>query len=251
MTDEHKKNTGDEEYQFPSDEYSVSEEGATDATYAEQQGDETEHVAESDTTSLASRFEFLKNKRIVVTVVIVIVAFFGFKLLAPSSNKAQQPVRKAAVKVQQTAVPSAQVEGQLGALKQQSLSNQQVIRNLRGEVQSLQHSLGTASNANAQLTQSVQQLAAQVQHLNTQIQADTPKKHASKKKALPAPPKITYNLVAILPGRAWIQNNYGKSTTVRVGDVLKQYGEVESINTSRGLVLTSSGKTIRYGADDN
>ena len=62
---------------------------------------------------------------------------------------------------------------------------------------------------------------------------------------------ITYTLQSIVPGRAWVKSSEGEYMTLSTGKQLPQYGVVESINADQGIVTTSSGKTIVYGANDS
>ena len=66
----------------------------------------------------------------------------------------------------------------------------------------------------------------------------------TKREPVVSVPKETYTLVAALEGRAWIEDSRNRSMTVRVGDTLKDYGTVESIDPVLGKVRTSSGRVI-------
>lgn len=55
-----------------------------------------------------------------------------------------------------------------------------------------------------------------------------------------------YTLIAAIEGRAWIQNQDGRETTVAVGDAVKDYGKVTMIDPRNGMVETSSGQTIQF-----
>lgn len=72
-------------------------------------------------------------------------------------------------------------------------------------------------------------------------------KHVHKKP--PAP--LVYHVKAAIPGRAWLESNTGTSTSVKVGDTIKNYGTVTNINPSTGMVDTSSGTVIKLGKFDS
>jgi hypothetical protein len=55
---------------------------------------------------------------------------------------------------------------------------------------------------------------------------------------------IVYNVQAVVPGRAWLMNDAGKSVTVAVGDKLPGFGVVVDIDALNGVVVTSSGKLL-------
>ena len=57
---------------------------------------------------------------------------------------------------------------------------------------------------------------------------------------------IVFDLRAIVPGRAWVEDDLGRSRTVKIGDKLPQYGFVKAIDSERGVVLTTSGKVITF-----
>lgn len=50
---------------------------------------------------------------------------------------------------------------------------------------------------------------------------------------------------AIIPGRAWLRDKNGRTITVTEGDMLDQYGKVLVIDAPNGVVVTSSGTTLR------
>lgn len=50
-----------------------------------------------------------------------------------------------------------------------------------------------------------------------------------------------FTLRAVVPGRAWLVDDQGKTTTLRVGQKLKDYGKVVEINNKMGFVKMSSG----------
>lgn len=253
MTDKHNKNTGDDEYQFPSEEYGADESAEqsvdSDAQEEQQHDDEQEsHYAASP--SLADRFPVLRNKRIMMGVGIVIVAIVGVKLMAGGHTKViKQPVHKAVVQKPVIAQPNPAFLGQLKQLKRSSQGDQTTISQLKAQVEQLQNSLDSSNSENTQLSYSLQTLTNQVKSLSAEVKKS--QQHHKKKVVKKPAPEIHYNLIAVVPGRAWIESSTGSSITVRVGDKVKDYGTVRAVNTSRGMVLTSSGKVIEYGVDDS
>ncbi len=55
---------------------------------------------------------------------------------------------------------------------------------------------------------------------------------------------IVYNVQAVVPGRAWLMSEAGKSLTVAVGDSLPGLGVVVDIDSLNGVVLTSAGTLL-------
>mgnify|MGYP001178860183 CR=1 FL=1 len=68
----------------------------------------------------------------------------------------------------------------------------------------------------------------------------------SKTKKVISAPTIRYVLHAIIPGRAWIEGPDRILHTVAKGDQLPGYGRVLSIDSSQGIIKTSSGIKISY-----
>jgi len=59
-----------------------------------------------------------------------------------------------------------------------------------------------------------------------------------------------YYLRALIDGRAWVQDESGKTTTVKVGDQLGDYGTITGIHPEKGVMTTSSGKGIYFDSQD-
>ena len=57
-------------------------------------------------------------------------------------------------------------------------------------------------------------------------------------------PKSTYNVQAIIPGRAWLKSDNGETVTVAEGDILKNYGRVMKIDPYDGIVQIDTGTHI-------
>lgn len=75
--------------------------------------------------------------------------------------------------------------------------------------------------------------------------------HVVKKRHRRLPAPLVYHVKALIPGRAWLESNRGTTTSVKVGDTLRNYGQITSINTNTGMVDTSSGRVIKYGRYDS
>ena len=55
---------------------------------------------------------------------------------------------------------------------------------------------------------------------------------------------ITYNVQAVVPGRAWLMSNTGTSFSVAIGDKVEGLGVIVDIDALNGIVATSSGKLL-------
>jgi len=60
-----------------------------------------------------------------------------------------------------------------------------------------------------------------------------------------------YYVKAIVPGRAWLGNESGKTTTISEGDRVPGYGIIELIDPKHGFIVTSSGEVMRYHPNDS
>jgi len=259
MTDETKK-TSDDEYQFPHDEYVVAEQEETAPAYEftpEASADaqtETVNEAEASESTAASASNFVgklgrlaifKNKRVLFVIGAAVIAIIAFKIMTPSHKVKvvkQQPVQ--AVVPQDT--DQTAMLNRLNRLSQDASSSQNVVTQLKSQLSDMKSSLNSASANEAAMRSAIVALAQQVQGLTNQIKAQNLQPH---KKAYS--PYVTYHLVAMVPGRAWIVGSNGESDTVVVGSKLAHYGAVKSINTEMGKVFTESGKVITYNAQGN
>ena len=71
---------------------------------------------------------------------------------------------------------------------------------------------------------------------------EKPKVQSQQSSAFSSP---IYRVHAIIPGRAWLKSNDGRTLTVTEGDTLEEYGKILVIDAPSGVVITSSGITLR------
>ena len=92
-------------------------------------------------------------------------------------------------------------------------------------------------------------VAQQSQEMSILMVRSQPKrvKHITKHHT----PQVTYNIQAVIPGRAWLIGSNGSILTVREGIKMKSYGTVRLIDPIQGRVVTSSGKIIRFSPEDS
>lgn len=68
-----------------------------------------------------------------------------------------------------------------------------------------------------------------------------------------AEPRISYNVQAIIPGRAWLRSDAGETVTVAEGDMIKNLGRVTKIDPYDGVVEVNTGNKIvslSYGSGE-
>jgi len=263
MTDKHNKTKGDEEYQFPQDEYVLGEDEEKSSTSDEHDEhdepvedsdtldseEDTSHHEEADSSSsklegLLERFPLLQNKRVILVVGIALFALIGFKIMRPSHTV--KVVKKQPI---QAVAPQHGVLSKLDRLSQDAANSQNTVSQLQSQVSDLKASLNTANANGVEMKDAVVALAQQVQDLTNQLKKENAQ--ASHRKKTPPAPMVTFHLVALVPGRAWIMGSNGESDTITVGTKLKHYGIVKAIDIYTGKVLTSSGKTIAYNTEGN
>lgn len=167
----------------------------------------------------------------------------------------QQPVatpepKRAVVTMQFGADPgSAQVtqmqadlQQKIDTVMQQATSDKDSITNLGNAIAKTQQDLAAIGQQIEQLTNSVQQILAELAKMEAE--------KAAAKKVVKRKPPVAYHVRAIVPGRAWLESADGKSVTLRVGDKLEGYGVVRVIAPRQGMVLMSNGSVIQYGIND-
>jgi intracellular multiplication protein IcmG len=141
--------------------------------------------------------------------------------------------------------PEAAMTRPLQQLTEQSQNNQQTIAALQTQLQQLQSDLSQITNSVTAITTQIQALAGEVRSLAKE------RALSQAKQGFRAPRVTLYHLKALVPGRAWLQSPKGHMTTVTIGDRLSGYGIIQMINTEQGIVTTSSGAIIQFGAKDS
>lgn len=130
-------------------------------------------------------------------------------------------------------------------------NNEKDIELTASKVVNIDKNLNQIQQEIKQLTRIVKSLAEQVgdlQSARSQLQAARAAKArhpgniaASAQKSV----SDAMTIHAIIPGRAWLRTQAGKTVSVTEGDMLGEYGKVLKIDAPTGSVITSSGVTIR------
>lgn len=269
-------------------EYKLSEEEFGDELGEQQQQQPSYQSPPPEPKPKRSFWSRLSRKNIMLGIVIVVVIIALYQLLTHQEQSALQagapqvleaakppakpstpvtpppskPVAVAPEEKPQPAPPPAitvlapvtpQEEKQLGAYATKQVSE-------------LQTGLTQAEQAIQELRSGMSSISAQLQALSTLVQevacnpgaickiesaAPLIKPQAAKKPHKKGPPPLVYHVKALIPGRAWLESNKGTTTSVKVGDRLRNYGVVTSIDPNTGFVDTSSGTVIKYGKYDS
>lgn len=146
----------------------------------------------------------------------------------------------------QNADESASVNKQLVALTQQNQNTASQLDQISISLSSLNATMSNLTNAMANVEDNMRALSnriAQIQQLQirqeTQVQKELHNEQLQR--------EVTYYIQALVPGRAWLQGSNGATLTVRRGDKVPNYGTIEKIDSKLGIVVTSSGKILRFG----
>ena len=57
-------------------------------------------------------------------------------------------------------------------------------------------------------------------------------------------PRVSFNVQAIIPGRAWLRSDSGETVTVAEGDVIKDFGRITKIDPYDGIVEINTGNKV-------
>ncbi len=171
-----------------------------------------------------------------------------------------------------TAGTIAAKPNQLDVLDENMKKSQERMNKLESKFSELMDSMGSLNQGMSQVTRelstisdSVQKLNKDVKTLKSQAAAQSPQQTAQPPQALrqqtdsdikyETKPAVssqtsvgsapTMSVHAIIPGRAWLKSRDGSTLTVTEGDTLDRYGKVLVIDASNGVVITSSGVTLR------
>lgn len=128
---------------------------------------------------------------------------------------------------------------QMGGLEAQNKQMQDQVLALNARV----------ANMEAQLTQIVQMLSRHAQQTSSNQDAGAPPSEAAAEQPGPNV-RISYNVQAIIPGRAWLKSDNGEALTVAEGDVIKGVGRVTKIDPYDGIVEINTGTrtvSLSYG----
>ncbi len=246
MSDKNKMH--DEEYQFPHD-----ENYADDLQPIKPEDEEPmQALIEDEPSSTGLKAIWDEHKRMILiisAVIVVAIVFTVFRTIQHKQDTVPVTIPESAPVVTQTVQPvvDPQLNDQVNGLKQDSINNTVAIRQLQRQVQQLDSNLNQSRASQQQLNQSMLVLVSQVQQLTAEVKAaHAPKLVKAPVKAKPAETPITFQLRAVVPGRAWVVGSDGQSLSVAIGDQIPQYGAVQTINADEGVVLTTSGKTVRF-----
>lgn len=117
------------------------------------------------------------------------------------------------------------------------------------QIQELQMSLDRIGRAVSALESSLLTLTTSVVRLSDRVNALSAE---SKRRnlAIYQPMLPIYFLHSLTNDRAWVNSSGGDFETIKVGDMLPGYGRIQKIDVQKGVISTTSGRTISYGPND-
>lgn len=140
-------------------------------------------------------------------------------------------------------------------LDEQERTSKQQIQLLEKDLANVVQFTATSNKGISDLQQQVASLSTVVQNLTAQLGT---MEHKHKERPFKKPKKIKkahkehkaesnpgLTVYAIIPGRAWLRSSNGKTITVAEGDAIGEYGKVLKIDAGNGVVITTSGATLR------
>lgn len=115
---------------------------------------------------------------------------------------------------------------------------------------------GTVSGLSDQISSINQKLESLMDKLEAQssqiqrLKSNTLAKKKPRRKVV-STPAVTWNVQAVVPGRAWLIASNGSTLTVRNGSVIPNMGTVSMIDTEQGRVILRSGRVITFSSQDS
>jgi intracellular multiplication protein IcmG len=205
----------------------------------------------------------MKIKRVLIIVGVIVVAFVVYKIATVSIGKAEKSeVSMTAAPALEKANVPASSNDQLTQLTQMHGIVKSHLERITDQNESLNGAVAqlglTTSSMNTTLSnitenlskmneniQSINRRLMDLQKLETVQQSELDKEKTERLRR----EKVTYQVQALVPGRAWLKGTDGSTLTVSRGDNLPNYGTVDRVDVGQGLVVTSSGRILRYGIE--
>lgn len=264
---EPKTDVQDEEYQFDDfDKVDALDESAPVSSQETQASSESSHF-----NGVAHKKDY--RKIVVLGLIIVLVLGFAVRSLighfdsvkipkeasslpqlsetmAPTAPAPQTPTNVAgASSTVAAAVPAAVPAAIVPPAPTVSESD---IDQLNTTISTQQQNMDQMQNSINTLQESVSTLNATINDLSQKLTVALSKLPEKRVKPvvqptpIAQPPRPTYTIRALVPGRAWLQASDGQTMTVVNGDQVPAYGAVQDIDINAGQVVLTDGTIIGY-----
>ena len=257
MNDEKNRVSKEEEYQFPQDEFV---QGESTGRPSIETNEELEQVAKSAQREKIMKIykrtrELIENRIVAFAIVVIILLLFAHFFFKSSSSN-QAPIITQPVSVQpvvQFTQPSPVVLDQLSGIKQSANSMHDTIAQLQGQIQTLQSSVNQMEQSHQQYENVLIDLSKKLNEMQLEqdklISEQVKKTVKAKSNSIVIPP-VDFYTRAVVRNRAWVQSSDGENASITIGDSLRDYGKVVSIDPNTGAINTSSGRVINYAPGD-
>lgn len=201
------------------------------------------------------------------SLIAVLVLFFLLSLLKCAGRPAIQRETNSPLPIPEKQISNSQTNVGLAPIQDNQLQNLfEMQRNMQNnlaavneKLNQLNTQLNNLNSNNQMLQQELGQLVSKLQSMQQSMEEAIAAAKArpqirtsvhSERVYRPSMPKIHYYVQAIIPGRAWLVNSRGQTTTLRVGSPLPGYGVVKAIDAQQGRVLMSTGKIFVFNPAD-
>ena len=171
---------------------------------------------------------------------------------AEASSDVKSAVSDATAEIEKALAGLKKEIADLGNTSKNVKNNKKDIELTASKIVNLDKSMSNIQQDIKQLTRIVKSLVEQVNYLQaakTQVNAAREAKARQSGSSSSSSPKNyvsdSMTIHAIIPGRAGLRTQGGKTVSITEGDMLGEYGKVLKIDAPTGSVITSSGVTIR------
>ena len=169
----------------------------------------------------------------------------------------EPPVAPQPIVHDNTAVIKANIDDKLSMVTESQQNVQTELASMTQNVNNMETQMTEVSANMANMSQLIEALQAKVTEQSQLIENllavrkhEYATKHHYHRRHTHAS-TLKYYVQAVIPGRAWLIATNGVTLTVRQGTAIRGYGIVQFIDATRGRVMTSSGKVIKFSQEDS
>lgn len=169
----------------------------------------------------------------------------------PQPEEPTQPVYQP-TEPQRTVQTNPQVMEKLNQLESASNKSQENFQMLVQRLTEMKSTLEQTTNRLSQLNSNIMVLSQELseqEHELTRLKTQVVRKRHTVHRVVRKPVEVYY-IQALIPGRAWLKSKRGAILTVSIGDKIRGYGTIKSIDPHQGEVITSLGKVITFSPSD-
>jgi hypothetical protein len=169
--------------------------------------------------------------------------------LAVVEKQPEKPIQKPAA----VSAPVENLDVEKASLASTNTSNNIAVEmEQHAEIKELQATLNQMNHSLMALESSLLTLTGSAINLSKKVNSlEQSRQKSEKSAAAPQSLLLVYYLHSLTNERAWLKlPGKGELITVKVGDFLPGYGQVQKIDVYGGVIFTSSGRVVNYGPND-